>query len=173
MNDLQFGMLLSEVQENTRLLQLIIHNQEAFMSATDDQITALTAAVNAENSAVTSATTLLTGIAEALTAAIAAAANQGATTEQLSELAALQTSISNLTPGLAQAVAAGNTALNALPSTTIPLPVTPSVAPVGVAPPGTQVPPAPAPVEVPPTEPAAPPPSETEEPAPPPPSESE
>jgi glutamine synthetase type III len=91
------------------------NHQELFrMNATSDslaaEITGLQTDVAAETTVVGSAVTLIQGLASSLAAAIAAAGNQGATSDQLASLNALQTQINTDVSSLAAAVAANTPA---------------------------------------------------------------
>jgi uncharacterized coiled-coil protein SlyX len=81
-------------------------NLEYDMAQIDDEITALTADVAAEQGAVDSAVALLNGIAQKIADAVAAALAAGATPAQLQAITDAKTAIEAQTASLSAAVAA-------------------------------------------------------------------
>jgi hypothetical protein len=75
-------------------------------NALDTQIATLTTQVQQNTTVIGSTETLLSGLATALAAALANAQQQGATPQELAQIAALQTQMASDDTGLAAAVAA-------------------------------------------------------------------
>lgn len=97
---------LDQVLANQNLMASYLQGIKTMANALDAAITQLQSDVTAQTTVNTSVVTLLQGLSTQLAAALAAAAAAGATPAELSDLAALDTSLQAQTAALAAAVTA-------------------------------------------------------------------
>ena len=102
--------LSAKIDHVLSLLAQAATQEQKDMTALDDAITSLKAAVAANTSEIASARTLIQGIGSQITNAVAAALAAGATAAQLAELSSLGTTLASDDAGLASDVVANTPA---------------------------------------------------------------
>ena len=115
--------LSAKIDHMLSLITQTAAQEQKDMTALDDAITSLKAAVAANTSEIASARTLIQGIGSQITNAVAAALAAGATAAQLAELSSLGTTLASDDAGLASDVVANTPAA--------PAPATPAAPAAG------------------------------------------